>query len=104
MGWSQEELAEKLGIAKTSLARVETLEGGLRAEQLSRIVRLYNDVGVTFEFMLDNQVTLKVNQKALELAYARLKDEALRRSDRKSGKNLKSDAQQQVGLSQDVKI
>ena len=37
VGWSQEELAHELGIAKTTIARMETFEGGLRAEQLSQI-------------------------------------------------------------------
>ena len=37
VGMSQEEMADLLGIPKTTLARVETMEGSLRADQLSKI-------------------------------------------------------------------
>lgn len=83
VGWSQEELATKLGMAKTTIARMETLEGGLRADQLSAIARLYKSVGVEMEFMLSDEVVVRVDASGLVQAQTRLMDQDLRRADRK---------------------
>ena len=93
VGWSQEELALQLGIAKTTIARAELMEGGLRVEQLTQIVRLYKKLGVDLDFMLGDGVTIKVDAVGLKQAQARLLDEAHRRADRKkSGEKSKSDS------------
>lgn len=83
VGWSQVEVAERLGIAKTTLARLETLDGGLRADQLAQMIRLYKSVGVEMDIFYEDQVTLKVDREALLEAKARLEDDNLRRTDRK---------------------
>jgi transcriptional regulator with XRE-family HTH domain len=83
VGWSQEELAIHLGMAKTTIARMETLEGGLRADQLSAIVRLYKSVGVELEFMFSDEVIVRVDANGLVEAQRRLLDQNLRRADRK---------------------
>jgi len=83
VGWSQVELAEQLGIAKTTLARLETLDGGLRADQLAQMIRLYKSMGVEMDIFYEDQVTLKVDREALLQAKARLEDDNLRRTDRK---------------------
>ena len=83
VGWSQVELAEKLGIAKTTLARLETLDGGLRADQLAQMIRLYKSMGVDMELFQDDQVSIKVDRETLLQAKARLEDDQLRRTDRK---------------------
>lgn len=83
VGLSQEELATDLGMAKTTIARMETLEGGLRAEQLAAIVRLYKTHGVELEFMLSNEVVVRVDADGLAAAQRRLLDQNLRRADRK---------------------
>lgn len=83
VGWSQDELATQLGIAKTTIARMETFEGGLRAEQLTAIVRLYKSAGVDIDFMFEDEVKVRVSKQALEQAQRRLMDDAFRRSDRK---------------------
>jgi len=82
-GWSQEELATQLGIAKTTIARMETLEGGLSAEQLTKIARHYRNAGIDLSFMFDDEVTVTVSKEALERALQRLSDENYRRIDRK---------------------
>jgi transcriptional regulator with XRE-family HTH domain len=93
VGWSQEELALQLGIAKTTIARAELMEGGLRVEQLTQIVRLYKKLGVDLDFMLGDGVTIKVDAVGLKQAQARLLDEAHRRADRKkSGAKSKSES------------
>ncbi len=89
VGWSQEELGSRLGIAKTTIARMETMEGGLRAEQLAQLVRLYKSLGVELDFMLGDEVKIRIDNAGLEQAQARLMDDGLRRADRKkSGSGL----------------
>jgi transcriptional regulator with XRE-family HTH domain len=80
---SQEEMANLLGVPKTTIARVETMEGSLRADQFTKIMRLFNDLGFSLDFMYSDEVTLRITVKGLETAGARLSDENRRRSDRK---------------------
>ena len=83
VGWSQVEVAEKLNIAKTTLARAETVDGGLRAEQLTQILRLYRSIGVEVDFLDGEGVTVKIGNKGLEFSLNRLQDDTFRRIDRK---------------------
>ena len=83
VGWSQEELALHLGMAKTTIARAELMEGGLRADQLAQIVRLYKTLGLEMDFMLGEDVKIRVDADGLKRAQARLMDDARRRADRK---------------------
>ncbi len=82
VGWSQEELAAQLGIAKTTIARMETLEGDISATQLAQLVNLCASAGVELQFMVGDEVRVRVNPQALLNAQARLLDTAFRRSDR----------------------
>jgi transcriptional regulator with XRE-family HTH domain len=83
VGMSQEEMANLLGVPKTTLARVETMEGHLRADQLTKIMKLFRDLGINLDFIYTDEVELRVTTKGLESAAARLLDESRRRSDRK---------------------
>ena len=82
MGWSQDEMARELGMAKTTLARAETAEGNLSAVQLSQILTLYAANGIDIQFMVGNDLTLKINDSGLRKAQAKLIDASTRRSDR----------------------
>ncbi|HQR87377.1 MAG TPA: helix-turn-helix transcriptional regulator [Limnohabitans sp.] len=104
VGWSQVELAERLGIAKTTLARLETLDGGLRADQLAQMIRLYKGMGVDMELFQDDHVSIKVDRETLLQAKARLEDDQLRRTDRKKtgtlfSKTIKSAIEQAAEIS-----
>jgi len=82
MGWSQDEMAQSLGIAKTTLARAETAEGNLSTAQLSQILSLYKANGIEVEFMLGNDLSLKVSESGLLKAQSKWLDASSRRSDR----------------------
>jgi transcriptional regulator with XRE-family HTH domain len=104
VGWSQVELAERLGIAKTTLARLETLDGGLRADQLAQMIRLYKGMGVDMELFQEDHVSIKVDRETLLQAKARLEDDQLRRTDRKKtgtlfSKTIKSAIEQVAEIS-----
>lgn len=83
VGWSQVELADRIGIAKTTLARFETLEGGLRADQLTQLLRLYKSVGLELDFLEPDRVSVQISEAGLKLALERFLDSELRRKDRR---------------------
>lgn len=83
VGWSQDELARITGIPKTTIARFETLEGGLKAFQLSALISAYHAQGIEIELWRGDKVTIKIDSKALQSAQARLADINERRSDRR---------------------
>lgn len=83
LGWSQEELASQLGIAKTTLARFETMDGGLSADQLTRLIKHYHAHGVEIDFMTTDDVKVSASPQATSHALARLENDSLRRSDRR---------------------
>lgn len=86
VGWSQVELARITGIPKTTIARFETMEGGLKAWQLATLINTYNSKGIDVEFLRGDKVTIKINEHALRFSGHRLADDNERRSDRR--KNL----------------
>ena len=83
LGWSQDELAVKLGWAKTTLGRAETIDGGLRTEQFVHAISLLSEHGVTVNFKQDGSVTVSLSQDGVFEAMLRLTDEQFRRSDRR---------------------
>lgn len=91
-------------VAKTTIARIETAEGSINADQLPQILRLYKSQGVSIDYMLGEEVTVKVDQIALRQAQVRLSDSELRRSDRKrplgiiEGMRQQPDAGESKGL------
>jgi transcriptional regulator with XRE-family HTH domain len=82
MGWSQDEFAQAVGMAKTTLARAETAEGNLSTVQLSQILTIYAANGIDVQFMLGNDLTMKISESGMLMAQARLLDASNRRSDR----------------------
>lgn len=83
LGMSQQELADRIGVSKITLARVETLESNLKAESYLKIIKTFHELGVEVETMLNGGVHLHVTTLALQQALAQLQDNSMRRSDRK---------------------
>ena len=83
LGWSQDEFAIKLGWAKTTLGRAETIDGGLRTEQFVQAIALLSSHGVTVHFKQDGAVSVSVSPGGVHEAVRRLTDEQFRRSDRR---------------------
>ena len=83
LGWSQDEFAIKLGWAKTTLGRAETIDGGLRTEQFVQAIALLSSYGVTVHFKQDGSVSVSVSTSGVQEAVRRLTDEQFRRSDRR---------------------
>ena len=84
LGWSQLEFAEKMEVAKSTIARIETVEMTAKADFLNRALRLFRDAGVVVDLLDSDKVAFTVEITGLIEAQNRLKNEAMRRSDRKS--------------------
>jgi transcriptional regulator with XRE-family HTH domain len=83
IGWSQDELARNAGIPKITLARVETLDGSLKAEHLMRLLDIYKSMGVTVDLGAEEGFTVTIDDRLLDLATLRFQDDAKWRADRK---------------------
>jgi transcriptional regulator with XRE-family HTH domain len=83
IGWSQQEFADKLGVAKSTIARIETMESVASAVVLMRAMQLLREGGVTVDLLTGKELTFHVASVALEEAARRLQDEQRRRVDRK---------------------
>jgi len=83
IGWNQQEFADVMGVAKSTIARIETLEVSPRADVLLQAMEVFRRAGVEVDFFNAEKLTLVVNLEAINNAELRLMNEALRRSDRK---------------------
>ena len=71
LGWSQEEVATKAGIAKSTLARIETMDTSASATVLTALLRLYHDSGVKMDFIYGEEITVLVQEKVIQSAAGR---------------------------------
>ena len=83
IGWNQQEFADVMGVAKSTIARIETLEVSPRADLLLQAMEVFRHAGVEVDFFNAEKLAVVVNPEALNNAELRLMNEALRRSDRK---------------------
>jgi len=86
-GWSQQEFAERTGISKSKVARMEMMEAELSVSLLTKILRIYNDVGISVDLFTADELTIAIQPSAFETFQANLSDNSQRRSDRGSQKN-----------------
>ena len=73
MGMSQQEFAETLGVAKSTVARNETLEMAMRADTLTAMLRVMRENGIEMDVLgSPTELTVKITQEALSQAALRL--------------------------------
>jgi transcriptional regulator with XRE-family HTH domain len=83
IGWNQQEFADEMAVAKSTIARIETLEVSPKADLLLQAMEVFGQAGVEVNFFQGDNLTVVVSPHALENAELRLMNEALRRTDRK---------------------
>jgi len=91
IGWSQQEFADAMQVAKSTIARIEMLEVSPKAELLLEARELFRNEGLEVDFFKSENLIVVVTPQALDRAEIRLMDEALRRSDRKGPLTLVSE-------------
>lgn len=85
IGWNQQEFADLMKVAKSTVARIETLEMSAKADFLTKALRLFLDAGVSIDLIQSKGLTVQIDNSTLIEAGRRLKDESKRRSDRRVG-------------------
>lgn len=83
LGISQQELADRLGISKSTIARIETLEMKPKFDVYARILALFKKAGLEIDAPLAEEIVMRISPQALDIAKRYLDDETKRRSDRK---------------------
>lgn len=73
MGMSQQEFADALGVAKSTVARNETLEMAMRADTLTAMLRVMREHGIDMDLLgSPTDLNVKISQEALNKVAARL--------------------------------
>lgn len=85
LGWSQQEFADRMGVAKSTIARIETLEMAARGDFVIRAIQLFRKSGVEVDLSNVEALPIVVSGSAIVAAVEALGDQTQRRSDRKSG-------------------
>lgn len=81
VGWNQLEFAERMGVAKTTIARIETLEMGAKGDFILKAMRVFKEAGVEID-LYSETLSMKIEPLAIANAVQALNDESQRRSDR----------------------
>jgi transcriptional regulator with XRE-family HTH domain len=84
IGWNQQEFSEKMGVAKSTVARIETLEISAKGEFILRAMRLFREAGVDVDLYRSEGVSIAIKDTAINSAVADLQNEGKRRKDRKT--------------------
>ena len=75
LGMSQQEFADALGVAKSTVARNETLEMAMRADTLTAMMRVFRDRGIDVDLLGDtDSLTIKVTEKGFKALEERRKE------------------------------
>ena len=87
VGWSQVEFAEKMGLSKSTVARLETREADISFTVLKKILSEYKKMGIEIDLLYSANLDISIEPRALEAFRKQLHDEENRRSDRGVPKN-----------------
>lgn len=73
MGMSQQEFADALGVAKSTVARNETMEMAMRADTLTAMLRVMRENGIEMDLLgSPMSLSVKIEQDALEKVAERM--------------------------------
>jgi transcriptional regulator with XRE-family HTH domain len=83
-GFNQQDFADLMGVAKSTVARIETLEMKATAQFLLMAVYLFKNCGIELDMHDYNNLVIKVSNQAINNAVFQLEDVNNKRSDRKA--------------------
>jgi DNA-binding XRE family transcriptional regulator len=82
-GCNQQEFADFIGVAKTTIARIETLEMKSSAEFLLEVLQFFKAIGIEVDIQSMDGIVIRVSNQAINTAISSMTDVNNRRSDRK---------------------
>ena len=83
LGLSQQEFADRMGVSKTTLARIETMEAKVSFDFYMQVTKLIYELGVSFDLEENDDIVLKVSPEAQQAVINLFADENNRRIDKK---------------------
>mgnify|MGYP006271286689 CR=1 FL=1 len=83
LGINQLKFAEMMGVAKTTLARVETLEAQVKLDFYIRAVKLIESLGVELDAVRGEDIVITIKPTAQHKFVETMADDENRRSDKK---------------------
>lgn len=84
-GWNQQEFADRMGVAKSTVARIETLEMAAKGDFIVKAMRLFREAGIDVDLSAVTDLPIRVSDSAITAAVEALNDDSKRRSDRRAG-------------------
>ena len=72
-------------VAKSTVARIETLEIAAKGDFVMRAMRLFREKGIDVDLMAPSDLPIRISDFAIADSIDAMKDETNRRSDRKAG-------------------
>jgi transcriptional regulator with XRE-family HTH domain len=72
VGWSQQEFAEKMGVAKSTVARIETLEMTPKSDFVMRAISLFREAGLEVDVHSSNGIPIKIGPAVIQSALEEL--------------------------------
>ena len=90
IGWNQQEFADLMGVAKSTIARIETMEMAAKGDFLVRAIGLFRSKGLHLEIFSPDKIEMTIEGPAIQLALEMLKDETRRRTDRRMKQGIAS--------------
>lgn len=88
-GINQVDFAQMIGVAKTTLARIETLETQVKLDIYFKSMRVLSGYGVDIDITSSDDILVRVSKKAQQTIVDNFSDEDKRRSDRKKNEMIK---------------
>ena len=82
-GINQQDFSEMMGVAKSTIARIETMEMKANADFLLNCVYFFKSIGIELDMHDYDNLIIRVSNQAINTAVSSLEDVTKRRSDRK---------------------
>lgn len=82
-GINQQDFSEMMGVAKSTVARIETMEMKANADFLLNCLYFFKSIGIELDMHDYDNLVIRVSNQAINTAASNLEDVTKRRSDRK---------------------
>ena len=81
LGWSQEDVANHTGLAKTTVARLETASGQCSLSNVFSLVSAYSTFGIHISDLMQEPVTITYTAKTVENAFSNVSNTVRKRKE-----------------------
>ena len=65
IGWNQQEFADRMGVAKSTIARIETLEMAPKSDFVLRAIGLFREAGLEVDIHSGHGIPITISSEAI---------------------------------------